>query len=396
MRQVEDWISSYLAFTENSEPPTLFHEWCAVSLIASALQRKNWLEWGSNTYYPNLYVVLVAPAGKARKGTAMNFSRHFLESLSLPMASEAITREALIRAIKEGETVTPMNGDLPPLVHSSITVFSPELTVFLGYNNVQLMSDLTDWFDCHNKWCYRTKNSGEDDISGIWLNLLGATTPDLIRTALPNDAVGGGLTSRMIFVYADKKEKLVPFPFFSKAQSELREKLKRDLGAIHARRGPFKANAEFIDHYGSWYCAQENYNPFPPAVARSFAGYIERRPTQVFKLSMIMCASRTDNGILEKLDIERAIDLLERTEKKMHLVFSGVGESDSASIVHRVLLSVASEKKTSSQILSENLYDIQGETLNKVLRDLVKAGYLETSLDGSKTFYQLGQLATKI
>ena len=70
-RQLVDWIDAYLKFTEKSEPPKMFHLWCAISVIASVLERKCRLEWGTITFYPNMYIVLVAPSGKARKGTAM-------------------------------------------------------------------------------------------------------------------------------------------------------------------------------------------------------------------------------------------------------------------------------------------------------------------------------------
>jgi len=82
------------------------------------------------------------------------------------MAAEATTREALIRALKEagGTSVGDMvvgDGAISQLyLHCSLTVYSQELTVFLGYNNMQLMSDLCDWYDCRESWTYRTKNMG--------------------------------------------------------------------------------------------------------------------------------------------------------------------------------------------------------------------------------------------
>ena len=66
-RALKDWIDSYLDFVDNSEPPQMFKLWCAISVIASALERKCYLSWGTLTFYPNIYIVLVAPSGKARK-----------------------------------------------------------------------------------------------------------------------------------------------------------------------------------------------------------------------------------------------------------------------------------------------------------------------------------------
>ena len=70
-RESKDWINTYLAYTDNTEPPHLYKEWVAVSVIASALQRKVFLEWGPMTFYPNMYIILCGPSGKARKSTAM-------------------------------------------------------------------------------------------------------------------------------------------------------------------------------------------------------------------------------------------------------------------------------------------------------------------------------------
>lgn len=376
-RQLGDWIENYLQYTEDSEPPQSFREWCAVSVIAAALQRKCWLNWGTTTFFPNLYIVLTAPAGKARKGTAMAPARKFIDALQVPMAAEAVTREALIRTLKESEQMTPMDGDRPPSIHSSLTVFSPELTVFLGYNNVQLMSDLTDWFDCSSKWVYRTKTAGVDEINGVFLNLIGATTPDLIRSTLPLDAIGGGLTSRMIFVYEEKKGKIVPFPFLSKAQEALGEQLRYDIELIHTLKGRFTVTKSFLELWGDWYVNNDGKSPFGYMPSRAFDGYIERRPTQILKLSMIMNASRTDTMQLDECDISRAIALLERTEKKMPRVFGGVGMSQQSGLTYKIIETVCiHEGITLSDLIKRFVYDGTQEEIATILSTLVQGGLL--------------------
>ena len=206
-RLIPDWIDGFLEYTSNSEPPASYKLWTAISILSAVMQRKVFLEWGPLTFYPNMYVVLVGPSGKCRKGTAMSFAEDFLLDMDqVHLAAESITREALIRTLSE----TTDNVEIAPgnlQFHSSLTIFAPELTVFLGYNNFQLMSDITDWYDCRRKWTYRTKNMGTDVIDGVYVSLFGATTPELIRTTLPLDAIGGGLTSRMIFVYEPNKGK---------------------------------------------------------------------------------------------------------------------------------------------------------------------------------------------
>lgn len=372
-RNVPDWIEGYLAYTEDSEPPKLFKEWCAVSVIAAALQRKCRLEWGTTVFYPNLYIVLTAPAGKARKGTAMAPARKFIDRIGIPLAAEAVTREALIRTLKESESVVSTENGI--IVHSSLTVFSPELTVFLGYNNTQLMSDLTDWFDCSEKWVYRTKTAGTDDISGVFINMLGATTPDLIRSTLPLDAIGGGLTSRMIFVFEEKKGKIVPFPFVSEETRKLETKLYYDIECINMLQGQFKFTKEFLSRWGDWYTAQEGKNPFGANYNKAFDGYIERRPTQVLKLSMVMNASRTDEMVLDEPDLARAIDLLERTEKKMPRAFGGIGMSQNAQLTYAIseLIARSPNGVTMTEIMRAHTFNGTTSDISDALDILVQS-----------------------
>lgn len=260
MRILKDWIESYMLYTENTEPPLLYKKWVAVSTIAACLQRKCRLERGSLILYPNLYVVLVGRSGKCRKGTAMRSAITLLNAVGVRLAADATTREALIRNIRESteriETETSIKE------HASLTIYSEELTVFLDGRNPQMMIDMTAWFDCKDVWIYDTKHQGTDKIIGVWINLLGATTPTLISSALPQDAVGGGLTSRMIFVYERKKYKSVADTTFTKEEIALEKSLLIDLNAIWSMKGDFKMTEECEQLWETWYPAQEDYRPF--------------------------------------------------------------------------------------------------------------------------------------
>jgi len=339
-RKVGDWINKYLEFTENSEPPTTYKKWVAISLIASVLQRKAYLEWGPTKYYPNMYIVLVGPSGKCRKGTAMGIGHRFLKQIGIPMAAEAITREALIMSLEESgdKNNFTVGSDGTMYDHSSLTIFSPELTVFLGYNNLQLISDLTDWYDCRDDWEYRTKGSGVNVIKGVYVNLIGATTPDLIRSALPQDAVGGGLSSRMIFVSEWEKSKIVPFPFLTDQDLITSEELRHDLEDIFTMRGSFSVTNEFKQAWKTWYVNSEKNPPFKDNP--KFDGYVHRRGNHILKLCMILSASESSDMVLRSSTIERAIAYLEEVEQKMPSVFFGHGTSDNADLTGRILQTV--------------------------------------------------------
>ena len=204
-RELNDWISAYLKYVENTEPPISYHTWTAVSMIAGALQRKVYLNWGHDTIYPNMYIVLIGPSGRARKGTAMNIGKDILKDIGISMTSESITREALIRDMKDAVTNFPDATTGKVRFHCSLTALSEELSVFLGQNDIKFLADLTDWYDSRDSWTYRTKGSGTDKIQGVCFNILGATAPDWLQSILPQEAVGGGFTSRIIFVVEETK-----------------------------------------------------------------------------------------------------------------------------------------------------------------------------------------------
>lgn len=375
-RQLPDWIDGFLDFTDNTEGPYMYRLWTAVSVIASVLQRKCRLDWGSLTFYPNMYIVLVGPSGDARKGTAMGPGLDFIYDLDIKIAAEAITREALIRelAVASDTIIDPTTGAME--LHSSLTIFSQELTVFLGYENRQLMSDLCDWYDCRKRWTYRTKNVGTDEIIGVWVNLIGATTPDLIQIAMPMDAIGGGLTSRIIFVYEQKKSKSVPYPYLTEDKLKLRRKLLHDLERIKIMEGDFSVSENFLKEWIPWYAAQEGNPPFDD---QRFSGYFARRPMHVLKLATILSASRSDEKYLKVCDLERAVDILTKTEVRMPYTFSGLGKSGTADITSRVMAEVSIKGRTTfSELLSKFHYDADKWAMDKIIQTLVAMKFVDT------------------
>lgn len=380
-RELPDWITGFLQFTSNSEPAEMFRLWTAISCVAAALRRKCSLPWGSLTFYPNMYIVLVAPSG-ARKGTAMGPGQDMLREIGIKMTAEATTRESLIRELSKATDSIPHPETGALELHSSLTIFSQELTVFLGYQNHQLLSDLTDWYDCRKVWTYRTKTQGTDEIQGVWVNLIGATTPSLIETSMAHEAIGGGLTSRMIFVFEHKRGKIVALPWLTPADHSLREKLVRDLERISYMSGNFVVDDTFIEIWVPWYEAQDDNPPFNDD---RFSGYLERRAMHALKLSIILNASRTDEMLVSRQDLERAIAILESTELKMPCAFSGVGKLAYADAMNKIMTEIAVRKETSfKELLQRFYYDIDKFTLTKIIESLETMGYVKSVIKGNK------------
>jgi len=356
VRQAGDWLDSYIRLTDNSEPPELFRRWIGVSVVAAVMQRKCYMEWGDDiTDYPNFYIILTSPPGRARKGIAMRQGRKFLKDKALghKLAPDRTTPESLIKDLSEaGQMAKFVDGRGKEVIftHSSMTVFSSELTVFLGDQDVRFLNDLTDLYDSADEWTYRTKNMGEHTINGVWLNLVGCTTPKLIQTSLPLQAIGGGLTSRMIFIFSDEKPEKKSTPFPTDADRALRLKLQNDLLDISQISGLYKPTVGFIEAYSVWY---EGEGSKPTFDDDRFEYYFERKQTTLRKLSMIMAASQRDERVIVEEDFYRALEILEEAEVPMRHALRGVGRIATAELLVRVEREIMLRKETNLSWLTK-------------------------------------------
>lgn len=381
-RKFPDFLSAYLKYSAKSEPPQSYHIWTCLSVIGAALQRKVYLKWGFKTLYPNIYVVLIGPSG-CRKGTAMNIGKDLLQDINgIIMASESTTREALIRDMKDGITTftDPTDGMLK--FHSSITVFSEELSVFLGQQNIKFLADLTDWFDASDQWTYRTKGSGTDKLVGVCVNILGATAPDWLRSILPQEAFGGGFTSRVIFVVEDGKKQVVADPRIPMEVQMMRPALVHDLEIINSMAGEMSFSEEAMSIYAPWYEAQSRN---PVIKDPHFAGYCERRAIHALKLSMIVSASRSSERLITGDDFKRALALLEAVEPKMPRAFLGLGRAKYSEMTAQIFEYMKkSRQATQADILNKFDLDLDEYTLQLIMKTLAARKVIEMTFVSGK------------
>jgi hypothetical protein len=318
----------------------------------------------------------------------MNIGKDLLlEIAGVNLSSESVTREALIRDMKDGINTYTDPTDQMLKFHSSVTVLSEELSVFLGQQNVKFLADLTDWFDCSDQWTYRTKGSGTDKLVGVCVNILGATAPDWLRSILPQEAFGGGFTSRVIFVVEETKKQIVPDPRIPQEILDIRPDLVHDLEQIATMAGEMIFTEKAMALYTVWYTAQSK----TPAIKDPhFAGYCERRAVHVLKLSMVMSASRSCDRIITDADFSRALALLESVEPKMPRAFMGLGRakySEMTSQLYSYLQKV--HRASAAEILDKFDVDLDEYTLQLVMKTLAARKVVDITYDSSRgeTYY---------
>lgn len=381
-RKLDDWLESYMRVTENSEPPVLYHLWSGITAISSALRRKCFSNWGSRGYiYPNLYVSLVGPPG-GRKGTAMKRAKKMVQNLDIPMGSDSLgSTQAMYKEIMDSKASYPSCGVMKE--HKSLSIWSEEFQVFLSDRDLTLIGALTDLFDCADSWKYTTLKRKTEDISNCWLTIIGAITPSLLQSKLSQDAVGGGLLSRIIFVVGYGPIRKIALPFLTEEENNLEKTLTEDLQEIANLSGPFKLCNSFLRDYARWY---EN-SPFADGVSNDkFLGYNSRRALHLNKLCMIVSAAESSAMELHDRHFKKALAILEATEKEMPNAFHGLGMAAQSNVYAKIMSFIENNDSFSwQQILQHVHLDINNTQELRNLMEMASQSGLVTEEQSTDT-----------
>src|SRR6516164_9441759 len=345
-RKFPNWLKAYANYTRDSESPTAFHFWTGVSTIAGALRRKVWIEMKKFQWTPNFYVILVGPPGVAAKSTSISMGMNLLTAVpSIRFGPESMTWQALAKdledAIEYSEWTRP-TGTKEIIKMSCLTISISELGTFLRLDDEQLMSFLIRMWDGQNDiFRHRTKQSGNVEVENPWLNFIGATTPSWLRENFPETTITGGLTSRIVFVYGDKKRALIPYPdaVIPDAQyKQLRADLISDLTEIASLSGPYRLSSFARDWGEAWYADHNNPDLRPQHLSSErFAGYLARKQTHLHKFAIILAASKRSDLIIEEDDLKEADQILTMNEQDMVRVFDTIGTVLQSDHVHEIV-----------------------------------------------------------
>lgn len=335
-RESHDWITEFLTYTDWGEAPKRIYFWVGIATIAAALRRRVWLDMGGFVWIPNLYTLLVAPPGVIAKSTSADQGFQLLRKVpGMYFGPTTTTWQALLDAF--AEVHEGVNYDNSILEMSCLSVNSSEFGNFLDPHNTEMVDQLVNIWD-GKSISKRTRMDGEQVIHNPCLNLIAATTPDWIAQNVPKYLVGGGLTSRMIFVYADQKEKFNAYPIDSipKDHKQREGRLIRDLERISLLLGPFQLTPAAKAWGKDWY---ERFHKSESKHLDStvIGGYIARKQTLSHKVAMCLSASRGDSLVIEKEDLERAVSLITELEPFMPMVYSRIGLSPEADAGNQII-----------------------------------------------------------
>lgn len=336
-RELPDFLTEFMNNTTWGEAPPHFYFWVGVQTIACALRRRVWLEMGTFSWYPNLYTLLVAPPGIVQKSSTSDLGMRLLKQIpGIHQGPTTLTWQSLYDAFLEvGDefqvSPTEMRTQYPLYINSS------EFGITLNMKDIDMVNQLIHVWDGF-EMKKRTRMDGELIIPTPSLNLMACTTPSWIAENVPQYLIGGGLTSRMLFVYGEEKARYIAYPqdHMPADYAERQGKLVRDLERISQLVGGFHITTDAKAWGSEWYerfLKIESKQLDPTLIG----GYIARKQTLVHKVAMILAVSRGSDLTIDRALLERAVALITELEGNMPKVYNKIGMTTDSNAALQVL-----------------------------------------------------------
>lgn len=384
-RHYANWLKAYCDYTSDSESPTPFHFWTGVSVIAGTLRRRVWIDMRKFQWTPNFYIILVGPPGVAAKSTSISIGTRLLARIpDIQFGPESMTWQALADSLASASVYVQYfdtKGHPQQVPMSALTISISELGTFLSMEDDKLLSFLIRmWEGQLDSFKHKTRTQPLIEVQNPWLNVIGATTPSWLRANFPSYLIGGGLTSRIIFVYGDKKRQLIPYPdevFVTSTYQDTETKLVADLAEIAKMAGEFTLSPAARNWGHKWYASLHSGQVASHLASDRYAGYIARKQTHVHKLAMIISAAKSDSLTLEESSFVEAEAITSGIESDMIKVFESIGVVDEAQKAAEILAFVrAAGFLTQDELWSHCMRTMQMRDFESALKAMVRGGAL--------------------
>lgn len=385
-----DFIELYLKYTAETEPPTIYHRWCAITAIGALLGRNRYIKFGHSRIFPNVYCMFIGEAG-SRKSTAIKLTKKLLIEAEYETFSTNKTSEAKFLLNLEGRDEEDIlagqlaNGKRAKPVLDSVTeehiwgkdastdteprevfIVADEFNVFIGTGNIDFcttLGDLWDWDSPNKPWTQGLKNSASVSIFQPTVSILGGNTAENFMRAFPPEMLGNGFLSRLVIIHAEPSSRQYPFPpepddNDTKFLINYIRTIKADTG------GQTEIDADARSILGDIY---KRWEPLPDT---RFKYYNTRRYIHLLKTCIIMAASQGRN-VITAYDVIRANTILAAAELSMPTALGEFGKGRNSDVASKVM-TVINDAKAAIKA---------PEIWKSVHKDLEKPAQLQDILD---------------
>jgi hypothetical protein len=384
-RKSRNWIESFVSSSNHSNSPAIYRKWTAIATLGAALQRRCYLLIQGEPLFCNFYIVLVGPPGVG-KTRALRIGSQLLSQLKdFRMSPNSLTRQKLVDNLAQCIKITP---DKDGVLHSqtAYTCFLDELSTFIQPKDYELMTFLTDFFDCPKVWRYETISRGEQTIENLFLTIAGGITPKSIQANWGEAAIGMGFTARLNFVFSEDAK---PIDLFGLTDEPDYRGLLADLQTIYGLAGRFRVTPGAGKMLQSWVSSG-----MPPIPADTrFAEYTPRRSIHWLKLCMVYSIAESNDLIITESHAEQAKATLLEAEGLLPFVFEHIGQNPllaALNNIHRwmkIEFMATREPLLEARIRRRLMIDIPPQYVDAALNELVGSGLCKVAITGKGKVY---------
>lgn len=347
---LDDFISRYLLYTANTEPPAIYHRWSILTALSAYMGRQWYVNQGHFNIYPNLYVILVGGAG-TRKNTAIKLAKTLISSAGYStFAASKTTKEKLfIKMAKKSdddavEDVLDQNlfggADTESQLVNEIFIAAGEFNTFFGNNILSFLEDLGELWDWEGKFETESVKNDSVVIMNPTINILGGITPAMFAKTFPPEFISQGFFSRCFLVYGEKTRDKITFPPAPDAgeTAELVGEIKKMRPLLQSCLEYTPAARKLIDKI---YKSPELVDDI------RFETFYNRRLSNLLKLCTVVAASShavrvSDNHVLY------ANTILSHAEQLMPKALGEFGRARNSDVTHKILQLILHEHRVVS------------------------------------------------
>jgi hypothetical protein len=409
------FLNDFVLSLRGQEVPVAFSLWSALVTLSTALKRETWLKWSEDPLYSNLYLVLVAPAGMAKKSVPINLGCLSLSEMpdyftdlnisamkQISVFRDKITGEAISKFLSKKMKPLHINlvdkhgkplrltkgGPIETYLKSAeVLLVAPELGTMLSrakYNE-DLITTLTKLYDTESPFENTTAGGGQKRLPRPFACLLGGTTPSALRDSIPKSAVDEGFLSRLIVCYQPKAASLFHRP--RPMDIPRKEIASRLAWVAQYTAGQWDLTPEADAFYEKWYIRiHTHYDTlrFHPAQKSRFA-------IHVLKVALLFSAQRYENHLDKKkriIDLQAVKESIALVEETMQIAVPLIEETEAnpaQRLQIRIFKYISERRSATRKQLLQNAHLTSGEA-TAIVSDLYQAGRIRCTSGNAPTF----------
>jgi DNA-binding MarR family transcriptional regulator len=374
------------------ETPKAFLKWSLLSAVSAVVSPNLILnKQGAYDLYPNIFVMLLSDSGIG-KGFGVWLAKSLVAEVD---STRVFSGRNSIQKIVTDLSIAYSRKGKEMIKDGRAFLASGEFVNFLLKDD-QAISILTEWYDTHwvKDWPNSLKSSGTERIKDVNITMLGGSTPDYLRQAVPSASIKGGFFARLMFIWAGEKGRVDALIEDAeegrRVSPEKIKELSKYLKELAKLKGEFKPSNKAREMYRPWYYDVQNRIKSRQLVDNT--GYVNRLHDHVLKVAMILALIEDTELIIRSHHVEEAIEMCQDlmiTAKKATL---GIGLSSFApknEAFLRTLFTANGNEISRRILLQRNHNEFDSGDLDRMALTFEDAGLVKTKREGREVYYML-------